>query len=104
MPKLEMITANKFCDNKECPDYGQTDKDNIIGFTAPMESRGVYNSYVERTHLTSRKMNGRLVHKTLSYSKCVETLEASSMEKLKSQIPELMLLYYRKAFNSNSGL
>jgi len=32
MPKLEMITANKFCDNKECPDYGQTDKNNIIGF------------------------------------------------------------------------
>ncbi len=32
MAKLEMITANKFCDNKECPDYGQTNNDNIIGF------------------------------------------------------------------------
>lgn len=32
MAKLEMITANKFCDNKKCPDYGQTNNDNIIGF------------------------------------------------------------------------
>ena len=32
MRKLEMITANKFCDNKKCPDYGQTNNDNIIGF------------------------------------------------------------------------
>jgi hypothetical protein len=39
---------------------------------------GKHNSYVERTHLTSRHMNGRLVRKTLSYSKRVEMLEASS--------------------------
>ena len=32
MRKLEMITANKSCDNKKCPDYGQTNNDNIIGF------------------------------------------------------------------------
>ena len=32
MRKLEMLTANKFCDNKKCPDYGQTNNDNIIGF------------------------------------------------------------------------
>ena len=32
MRKLGMITANKSCDNKECPDYGQTNNDNIIGF------------------------------------------------------------------------
>ncbi len=32
MGKLEMLTANKFCDNKKCPDYGQTNNDNIIGF------------------------------------------------------------------------
>jgi len=32
MPKLEMITANRFCDNKQCQDYGKTDNDNIIGF------------------------------------------------------------------------
>lgn len=32
MPKLEMITANKFCDNKQCPDYGKTNNGNIIGF------------------------------------------------------------------------
>jgi len=39
---------------------------------------GKHTSYVERTHLTSRHMNGRLVRKTLSYSKRVEMLEASS--------------------------
>jgi hypothetical protein len=40
---------------------------------------GRHNSYVERTHLTSRHTNGRLVRKTLSYSKRVEMLEASSL-------------------------
>jgi len=39
---------------------------------------GKHTSYVERTHLTSRHMNGRMVRKTLSYSKRVEMLEASS--------------------------
>ncbi len=32
MRKLEKITAKKFCNNKECSDYGQTNNDNIIGF------------------------------------------------------------------------
>ena len=32
MAKQEVITADKFCDNKECADYGQTSKGNIIGF------------------------------------------------------------------------
>jgi len=32
MAKQEVITADKFCDNKECPDYGQRNIDNIIGF------------------------------------------------------------------------
>ncbi len=36
-------------------------------------------SYVERTHLTSRHMNGRLVRKTLGYSKELEMLRASSI-------------------------
>ena len=39
---------------------------------------GEHTSYVERTHLTSRQMNGRLVRKTLSYSKDVEMLQAAS--------------------------
>jgi len=39
---------------------------------------GQHITYAERTHLTSRQMNGRLVRKTLSYSKQVEMLEASS--------------------------
>lgn len=37
-----------------------------------------HTAYVERTHLTSRHMNGRLVRKTLSFSKKVEMLEAAS--------------------------
>jgi len=39
---------------------------------------GQHTAYVERTHLTSRQMNGRLVRKTLSYSKQVEMLKAAS--------------------------
>jgi hypothetical protein len=34
-------------------------------------------AYVERTNLTSRQMNGRMVRKTLSFSKEEEMLEAS---------------------------
>jgi hypothetical protein len=39
---------------------------------------GGHTAYVERTHLTSRQMNGRLVRKTLSYSKQVTMLKAAS--------------------------
>jgi hypothetical protein len=38
---------------------------------------GAHTSYVERTNLTSRQMNGRLVRKTLSYSKQLAMLEAA---------------------------
>jgi len=38
---------------------------------------GLNTAYVERTNLTSRQMNGRMVRKTLSFSKEVEMLEAS---------------------------
>jgi hypothetical protein len=38
---------------------------------------GLNTSYVERTNLTSRQMNGRMVRKTLSFSKKQEMLEAS---------------------------
>jgi hypothetical protein len=49
--------------------YGQPQKviDNV----------GAHTAYVERTNLSSRQMNGRLVRKTLSYSKQLEALEAS---------------------------
>lgn len=40
---------------------------------------GASTSYVERTNLTSRHMNSRLVRKTLGYSKEVEMLRASSI-------------------------
>lgn len=39
---------------------------------------GGHTSYVERTHLTSRTMNGRLVRKTLSFSKELRFLQAAS--------------------------
>ena len=38
---------------------------------------GAHTAYVERTNLTSRQMNGRLVRKTLSYSKQQDALTAS---------------------------
>ena len=38
---------------------------------------GGHTAYVERTNLTSRQMNGRLVRKTLSYSKQRAALEAA---------------------------
>jgi hypothetical protein len=40
---------------------------------------GESTSYVERTNLTSRHMNGRLVRKTLGYSKELKMLRASSI-------------------------
>ena len=40
---------------------------------------GASTSYVERTNLTSRHMNGRLVRKTLGYSKEIKMLRASSI-------------------------
>lgn len=44
-----------------------------------VELLGQSTSYVERTNLTSRHMNGRLVRKTLGYSKELEMLRASSI-------------------------
>lgn len=38
---------------------------------------GLNTAYVERTNLTSRQMNGRMVRKTLSFSKKEEMLRAS---------------------------
>jgi len=38
---------------------------------------GEHTAYVERTHLTSRQMNGRLVRKSLSYSKRLRFLRAA---------------------------
>ena len=42
-----------------------------------LELMGGHTAYVERTNLTSRQMNGRLVRKSLSYSKQLEALEAA---------------------------
>jgi hypothetical protein len=41
------------------------------------EKLGCHTAYVERTNLTSRQMNGRLVRKTLSFSKELRLLEAA---------------------------
>ncbi len=42
-----------------------------------LELMGGHTADVERTNLTSRQMNGRLVRKSLSYSKQREALEAA---------------------------
>jgi hypothetical protein len=49
--------------------YGQADE--------VVNGVGAHTAYVERTNLSARQMNGRLVRKTLSYSKQLEALEAS---------------------------
>lgn len=51
----------------------------IYGDEKTLEFIGGQTSYVERTNLTSRQMNGRLVRKTLSFSKELEMLKASSV-------------------------
>lgn len=49
----------------------------IYGDETTLERTGDRTVRVERTHLTSRHMNGRLVRKTLGFSKCVEMLNAA---------------------------
>ncbi len=51
----------------------------IYGDETTLDLVGGHTSYVERTNLTSRQMNGRLVRKTLSFSKELEMLKASSV-------------------------
>lgn len=51
----------------------------IYGDTEEVKAKlGCHTAYVERTHLTSRTMNGRLVRKTLSFSKELRFLKASN--------------------------
>ena len=42
------------------------------------EKLGCHTAYIERTNLTSRTMNGRLVRKTLSFSKELRLLKAAN--------------------------
>ena len=51
----------------------------IYGDEKTLEFVGANTAYVERTNLTSRQMNGRLVRKTLSFSKELEMLKAASV-------------------------
>ncbi len=52
----------------------------IYGDTEDVKAKlGCHTAYVERTHLTSRTMNGRLVRKTLSFSKELRFLKASTI-------------------------
>lgn len=51
-----------------------------MGEGAPAEvlaQVGGHTAYVERTHLTARQMNGRLVRKTRSYSKELDAVAAA---------------------------
>ena len=49
----------------------------IYGDDTTLQRTGTRTTCVERTHLTSRHMNGRLVRKTLGYSKRLEMLQAA---------------------------
>lgn len=49
----------------------------IYGDATTLERTGKRTVYVERTHLTSRLMNGRLVRKTLGFSKRLAMLRAA---------------------------
>lgn len=51
----------------------------IYGNEDTLDYLGNNLSYIDRTHLTSRQMNGRLVRKTLSFSKERKLLEASCL-------------------------
>lgn len=53
--------------------------DVVYGDQTTIDLVGAHTAYVERTNLTSRQMNGRLVRKTLSFSKEVELLKAASI-------------------------
>jgi hypothetical protein len=66
----------------------QREKGRVIGVKAKtiygderevVELLGESTSYIERTNLTSRHMNGRLVRKTLGYSKELKMFRASSV-------------------------
>jgi hypothetical protein len=52
--------------------------DLIYGDQTTPDLVGAQTSYVERTNLTAQQMNGRLARKTLSFSKELEMLKASS--------------------------
>jgi hypothetical protein len=51
----------------------------IYGDEATLNLTGQRTVYVERTHLTSRHMNARLIRKTLGFSKQLDLLRASSI-------------------------
>jgi len=53
--------------------------------TVPAEV-GAHTAYVERTNLTSRQMNGRLVRKTLWYSKQLEMLRPPVLGRIGSWV------------------
>lgn len=61
--------GSKLVSIKAKPIYGDPDK--------LKEFLGEHTAYVERTNLTSRQMNGRLVRKTLSFSKDLRMLLAA---------------------------
>jgi hypothetical protein len=77
---------------------------------------GLNTSYVERSNLTSRQMNGRMVRKTLSFSKEEEMLEASCawedwvynltrpIKSLRSEVNEEMKCWQARSAAMAAGL
>jgi hypothetical protein len=65
---------------QKTPEEGTQVKTKVIyGKEDVLDYLGANLSYVDRTQLTSRQMNGRLVRKTLSFSKQRRFLEASCL-------------------------
>src|SRR5262245_11691448 len=90
MDHTKLVHPSAFCWNPSCAAYGQVIKHrcgyHLTGVTIKViygtqeqvcSQVGAHTAYVERTNQTSRQMNGRLVRKTLSYSKQFDMLEAS---------------------------
>jgi len=75
----ELASVGDFCPNPECEVYGKAAMKSIIryGNITTLDKTGERTVYVECTNLASLHMNGRLVRKTLGFSKRVDMLTAA---------------------------
>jgi hypothetical protein len=73
-PSWEYVQVVKQRENGQVVD---TETQVVYGDEETPDTLGAHTAYVERTNLTTRHMNGRLVHKTLGFSKQLPMLEAA---------------------------